>query len=289
MIFLSLSIVSSVIIAVLFKIAERFTVSVFPAIIVNYFVAVFWGLLFDEKDFDFQETLSVSWLAIGLAIGIILIVLFFVIAYSIKKIGITKTIISAKMSVVLPIGFSILYFGEVVDYVKIIGIISAVSAIFLTIYRSDSEKFDKKFIVLPILLFLGMGTIDLLIKYTQQTFLKESDVPLFTLVSFSSAGILGLIFASFKPPVFREILKLKTILFGFLLGSANFGSMYFLILALQKTHIGSSAVFGINNVGIILFSVLIAYVIFREKISRINWFGILLSALSVLLLSRIIE
>jgi drug/metabolite transporter (DMT)-like permease len=287
MIFLIFSIISSVIIVVIFKTTEHYSITLFPVIIVNYLTAVVWSIIALDNKLFISQTIHKQWLPIGFAIGIILIALFFVVGYTTKKMGISKTIISAKLSVILPISFSFLYFNESVDTIKILGIITGIAAVFLTLYPNTRTKFNTKHFILPLVLFVGMGTLDLLIKYTQQTYLSPKDVALFTLVSFASAGLAGTIFTLFKPNYFRMILIPKTLLFGFILGSSNFGSMYFLILALQKTHIGSAAVFGINNVAIILVSVLAAFAVFKEKITYINAFGIVVSMVSILLLSRI--
>jgi uncharacterized membrane protein len=72
-------------------------------------------------------------------------------------------------------------------------------------------------------------------------------------------------------------LKPKTLLSGVLMGLANFGSLYFLINALNELSLNNSIVFALNNTGVVLMSVIIALSLFRERISIVNKVGIALS------------
>jgi uncharacterized membrane protein len=79
---------------------------------------------------------------------------------------------------------------------------------------------------------------------------------------------------------------------GFLLGSVNFGSIYFLVRALHYTsrtgwQMDSSVIFGANNISIVALSVLLGLLVFREKLRPVNWVGICLSALALLLFTLV--
>jgi uncharacterized membrane protein len=47
----------------------------------------------------------------------------------------------------------------------------------------------------------------------------------------------------------------------------------------------SSAIFPIVNIGIVLFSTLVAFFAFREKLSKLNWVGIALAVAAILLMA----
>jgi multidrug transporter EmrE-like cation transporter len=51
------------------------------------------------------------------------------------------------------------------------------------------------------------------------------------------------------------------------------------------TGIDSSIVFGINNTGIVVLSVLTGYLVFNEKLRMINYLGIMLSIIAILMFS----
>ncbi|MFK5073661.1 hypothetical protein ACI4BE_29470, partial [Klebsiella pneumoniae] len=54
---------------------------------------------------------------------------------------------------------------------------------------------------------------------------------------------------------------------------------------LQRSSWESSASIPINNMGIVLFSTLVAWLLFKEKLSTINWMGVLLSLVAIFLIA----
>ena len=302
--FLLLSILSSTIIAVVFKIQNKFDIKLFPVIVINYFTATILGLILNNTSISFGEIISSNWFFSALGIGTLLILGFYLIGYSTEKIGIAITTVSNKMSVVLPMLFSILIFNEFLSDIKIIGIIIALLSVFLTVYRKRTKEFDSKYIYLPVLLFLTIGIIDSLVKYSQSE-LSENQIPIFTAISFGLSGFTGVVLSFFNSTKFRDFFTPKIVLTGIVIGAANFGSydvlektgivigtanfgsMFFIIHALNKSGLDSSIVFGINNIGIISLSVLIAFFVFKEKLKPINWIGIGFALLAVGLLSLV--
>ena len=118
--------------------------------------------------------------------------------------------------------------------------------------------------------------------------MDDNTLPLFTMIPFGIAGLAGIIGSLVNSTKLKDFFNYKTITAGFLLGLANYGSMYFLILSLAKSNLDSSVVFGINNVGIISLSILFAFFIFKEYLRVINWIGIAVSIIAILILSDLI-
>ncbi len=284
MIFLLFSIISSTIIAVVFKIQNRLEIKLFPIIVINYFAATFLGISLTEISMTFSEILSSNWIFGALFIGALLIAGFYLIGYSTKKIGIAITTISNKMSVVLPMLFSIIAYNELINEIKIIGIFLALFSVFMSVYKKRKRDFELKYIYLPILLFFTIGIIDSIIKFAQYR-LIETQIPVFTAISFGISGVVGVILSFFNNAKLKDFINPKTTITGIILGSANFGSMYFLILALNKSGLDSSVVFGVNHIGIISLSVLIAFFIFKEKLKLINWIGVVFSIIAIIILT----
>lgn len=79
----------------------------------------------------------------------------------------------------------------------------------------------------------------------------------------------------FHPPTF---------LLGIILGAANFGSLYFLIAALNHAKLDSFLVFAVNNMSIVALSALLGTLLFKEKLYKINFAGIALAIASLYLL-----
>ncbi len=294
MIFLVLSILSSSSLFVIFKILERYNIKTFDAIIINYIIASILGFSISQYDPSIFPLYENPWFPYAIIIGILFIIGFILIGESSQKVGIAITTVASKMSVIIPISFSILYDPfDMLTNLKALGILLALTAVFLTIYRKRKIDFDPKNLIFPIVLFFGMGIIDSIIKFAQFKYIDNGSSTLFSAVLFSMAGIIGLSINLIRKNKFRTLFYPKTLLWGSLLGIGNYGSIYFLILALnQKTEggipIDGSAVFGINNIGIVGLSVIIGLLAFKEKLTFVNWIGVVLSFIAIYILASAI-
>ncbi len=286
MIYLVLCILSSSFLMVVFKITARRKMDTYNVIVINYIVASLLGFLI--SGFPTRETFTSNWLVFAIIIGILFIVVFLLIAYSTKVSGIALTTVAVKMSVILPILFSIFYFSEDISFLKVIGIILAMIAVYLTVHKKQDHNITKRIaIILPVLLFLGSGTIDSLIKYTQATFLQEDSTIMFTSVLFTIAAICGILYSPLRKKSFAAYFRKDILVSGTILGIINFGSLYGIVMALESNVFDSSVLFGINNIGIVVLSVILALALFREELTLRNKAGIILSVITIILLSLI--
>ena len=284
---LSLSIISSFIIVVIFKYLQQNNIKLFPVVVLNYFSASALGFILNDIDFTFEIFAYGSWFIPSIIIGILLIIMFWTIGFSTQKAGIAVTTVSNKMSVVIPILFSILYYSEPLSGLKIVGISVAVISVFLSVFKKRTKDFTAQQIYLPAILFLGIGLLDILLKYSQQDLLADGEIPLFTAASFTFAAIIGIITSIINKSKLHDFLNLRTLLTGLVLGIVNFGSMYFLILALEYSGTDSSIVYAFNNIGIIALSVIVAPLFFKEKITVVNWIGISLAFVAIVILMQV--
>lgn len=292
MIFIIFSILSSAGIYVIFKFLDRFKINTFNVIIINYITAAILGILLTNTQVDITLILKSSWFPYSILIGVLFIIMFVVIAKSSQIVGIAITTVSNKMSVIIPIAVSIIIDPlDVLTNFKAIGIILAILAVFLSVYRKRKVEFDPRNIYLPIILFLGMGVVDSFVKYAQHNFVADDILPLFTVILFAMAAISGLVTKLLRKTSFKDLLNKKILFWGITLGICNYGSLYFLIKALNyKNSIGNtmdgSIVFGINNLGVIALSVIIGLIVFKEKFLKINWVGIIISFIAIYILSK---
>ena len=288
MIYIFLSILSSTSLFVIFKLLDKFKIETFNVIVLNYLIAAILGFIVNTSFTleNYTQSLS-SWYLPAVIIGILFILMFFVIGKSAQVIGIGITSVASKMSVIFPIVFSILYFSENLTTYKVAGVIIALAAIILTVFKkSNGTKINPQQIYLPIVLFVGMGFIDILIKIAQNNYIEENDTAIFTSTLFTISFITGVIISFFKKGVLKAYAKPKVLLSGLILGIVNFGSIYFLINALNTNILDSSAIFGINNIGIVGLSIILGLAFFKEKLSTLNWIGIILSIAAIYLLSN---
>lgn len=285
MIYLLLSILSSTLIFVIFKIINQKSLPIANIIAINYFTASIIGQT--QGLTNPINAIDQTWFPFALFIGILFIIFFFIISYSSKIVGITKTTVASKMSVIIPILFSILYFQENLNFYKILGISLALFGVFFTIHKKSesSSKINISHILVPLILFIGMGLNDSILKYTQEIYISPESNAFFSSTLFGVSAIAGLIYTLTNKERILGYKDYRVYIYGTLLGMVNFGSIYFLIGSLNTNVFDSSIIFGINNVGIVILSVLLGIIIFKEKITQINIFGIICSVIAIVALS----
>lgn len=290
--FLLFSILSSSLIIVIFKLIGRYKANTLSAIIINYPIACTAGFFLANTSPLEELNINSQWLFVAAFLGVLFIGMFWLIGTSTIKVGISITTVAAKMSVIIPITYSILIDShDVLTPLKLTGITLAIAAVVMAVYQKGNGTKSKDVLILPILIFVGLGLMDSILKYSQTNFLTDNLTPVFAASAFGFAFIVGLLLILFNRSVAKEMTKLKTWMFGVPLGLFNFGSMYFLIRALAYINIESnsptvsSIVFGVNNISIVALSVLIGFTIFKERPSRLNWVGICLSGVAIIILS----
>jgi len=253
----------------------------------NYFTASVLGFLLANNEGNFQNSGVNDWFVMAVIIGVMLALMFNVVAATTQKAGITVASIAAKMSVVIPMVFSILYYHESITSLKISGILLAPVAVVLTLVKKNLDPAIKKYIWLPVIMFLGVGITDAVIKYTQQDFLSDGNVFLFSAYLFIISFTVSFLTKITIKSKYRIETTGKDIIGGILLGLFNFGSLYFFIQALRYSGMESSLVFAINSIGIVLVSVLAGIILFKEKLSTLNWTGIILAIIILYILFQI--
>ena len=289
MVHLVFSILSSTSILIIFKTIEKLKINIFQVIIINYAIAFALGLFLNRRSgaytgYGFSQA---PWIYLSMLIGICLIAMFFIIGISTQKAGISATTISSKISVVIPMLFSIFHYNETINPSKALGMILAIVSLSCLVLKKKDKNFGKRHIYLPVILFMGMGTLDAILKFVQQEYISTGDSAGFTGASFFFAFISGIIICLLKQVPVHTFFKKKVLFAGILLGICNFGSMFFLINALNSDIFESSILFGINSIAIVCLSIFSAYILFKERLSAMNWIGVSLSIASITLFINI--
>lgn len=285
MIYLILSIIISTSLFVIFKYFDVYKIDTLKAIVVNYLVAFTLGFVLAEIDFSLAELPNQKWFFGAMILGVLFIFIFFVMALTAQRNGVSVVSVAGKMSVVIPIIFGVVLYNESLSAIKIIGIVLAIVAVYLASVKDDLKKHEKAGLLLPVILFLGSGAIDTTLKYVEINFVKENEVAVFSGSLFGFAAFFGLIILLVKTIKKREPFGLKNVIAGIVLGIPNYYSIVFLIKALQTKGIESSTLFTINNVGIVVVSTLIGLLIFKESFSLKNKIGIALAITGIILVA----
>lgn len=284
MIYLVLSILFSTSLFVIFKYFELFKVNTLQAIVVNYVVAFLLGM-FSANTFNQLESIPTQpWVYGAMFLGLLFVTIFFVMAMTAQKNGVSVASIAGKMSVVVPIIFGIILYNESVTVLKVVGIIIALVAVYLSSVKEEKST-QQAGLLFPVLLFLGSGVIDTTLKYVETNYVTNNDVDFFSGSLFGFAAVFGLLILVFKQFVSKGKFELKSIVAGIALGIPNYYSIVFLIKALQNKNFESSTLFTVNNVGIVIVSTIVGLLLFSEKFSTKNKIGVALAVLGIILVT----
>ncbi|MBS1637483.1 MAG: EamA family transporter [Bacteroidetes bacterium] len=285
MIFLILSILASTLFGISFKIISIRNIPSFQAIIINYIIAGSLGFLTTKSGITPLNVFNQSWIWVGIGLGLVFIGSLFVIAETTAKSGISVAQVSNRMSVVIPVSIAILFYNDGISVYKIMGIILALISVYLVSHKENTDKSNQKFWWLfPAIIFVCSGIIDSSINYTQRYMLSETDFDVFLSSIFYTAFIFGFLVLVYQLAFTKEKFQYKAIPAGIILGVINYGTMFFIIKALNSGVLEPSALFPVNNLSILTLSTLISVLVFHEKLSRKNWIGIGLSLLAIFIL-----
>lgn len=288
MIYLILAIIFTSSLILLFRVFEKFKVHIPHAIVVNYFVASSVGIINYEGTISFAGITSQPWVPVACCLGLLFISIFNLIAVTTRKMGVSVATVANKMSVIIPVITAIYLYNQQVNALKVLGILTALLAVYFTSVKKDDgsagSKVNYKYFFLPLIVFLGSGVIDLLIDYAERNYLSGRPADLFLSSAFAVAGITGLIVVLYQVLIKKAKFEGKSIIAGIVLGIPNYLSIYCLVKALGAGLFESSVLFPITNIGIVLFSVIFAYIFFKERLSTLNKIGIAMAVGAILLI-----
>ncbi len=249
-------------------------------------VACTAGCIAYDAPIRISQLSAQNWWYGAMLLGVLFILVFNLMAITTQKNGLSVAAVASKMSVAIPIVFGIVILKEHTGIAKLLGISIALIAVYLTTIKpKTNDGFTFQNIVFPLLVFIGSGIIDTSLNFIKTTHVALTDVAIFSASIFGFAAIIGihvLIFQFFKGTLKIEV---KNIVAGIALGIPNYFSIYFLVLALSNKQFDSSTLFTINNVAILLVSTIAGILFFKERLTPLNWVGITLAVISILLVS----
>lgn len=283
MLSLIIAICCSVAVSVFLKIARTQQIVIRQAIACNYLMAGALTYFILQPDFmglSFSDAVRQnehSW--IFLLLGFLLPTIFLVMAKAIEYSGVARADAAQRLSLFLPILAAFLFFGEHLTTQKTIAILCAFVALFALIFKSTLKQSSKSifgWLLLPLVWF-GYGIIDILFKQIAKFGLA---FPFALFTSFVLAGCFIFAYLIFTKTRWQG----KSMLAGLLLGIFNFLNILFYIKAHQQLQDNPSFVFAGMNIGVMLLSVIIGALIFKEKLNKINWVGIGIGIIAIILL-----
>lgn len=281
MTFLIFSILLSVLTVCFFKLFERYDVHTFQAIFINYATCIIVGNILSDDAIIMQPFWTEPWFVYALLLGFMFISVFYSIGLTSQKMGVSVSMVAAKLSVVIPVGVAFLLHGEALGILKVAGILLSLVAVFLISRKhEDHVAAQGKWLwLLPVYIFIGSGIIDTTLKHMQKQFIPPGNagdmVSTIFLVAFS-VGLLVLLTQ-------KDAFQFKSIGWGIALGIPNYFCMFFLVKTLEQFD--ATFIFPINNIATVVCSTLASVLFFQEKMSIANRLGFVLAIGSILIIS----
>jgi len=292
MIYLIGSILFSSYLTLSFKVLQRLNINTMQAIVFNYIACVFTGAVVNGSFPVNKENISAPWFVWALLMGLMFISIFNVIGFTTQKLGVAIASVANKLSMVIPFVFSIYLYNENATILKIAGIVVALAAVVLTCYPSQKNSGETKrhtqfLLLLPVVLFISSGLLDTLIVYVKNNFFNDpaANFNNFLITAFSVAGSIGLIILGVQVATGKQKFSARAVLAGIIIGIPNYFSIWCLGKVITAYQGNSSAIIPVNNMGIVLFSAVAAWLIFKEKLSLVNWVGIILAVAAIALIA----
>lgn len=276
MIALALSILFTISLFLFFKEFDNRNIDTKEAITFNYLTAGLLSIAFGNAGYSLENTVFTDWFLPTVFLGVFFIVMFNIMALTTQKLGVTIGSLASKMSLIIPVIFALVFQGDSWTIIKSVGIIIALLSVYLTVKKGRAKKGP---IYLAIVLFIGAGLLDTLLSHIQFTYLHtQAAKDYFTSTVFLVAFGVGILLLLIKKHSFRK----RNIIFGILLGIPNYLSILFVLKSLNQMD--ASIVFPVLNIGVVVFSALIGWGYYKERLSKLNWLGVVLAISSICIL-----
>jgi drug/metabolite transporter (DMT)-like permease len=274
-----------------FKIVARCKISTIQSIVFNYISCIITGSFVNGIFPINSATFHQAWFPWACVMGTIFISLFNIIALTAQKIGVAVASVANKLSLIIPFLFSLYLYNEKATVLKIAGIAVALTAVLLTCWPAKQTQTNqagisrRPVILLPLILFLASGLLDTMIKYVEHSFLNGENQNEYLITAFSIAAAIGVLVLFLLFITGRQKFEPRSVVAGICIGVPNYFSIWCLLRVLKENTGNSSAIIPINNMGIVLFSTVVAWLLLKEKLSALNWAGIILSLGAIALIA----
>ena len=285
MIYIAISIILFNVLVVFFKLFEKYNIDNLQALISNYFISALLSLLLLSENDNIQSSIESEWFIHAIILGTLFISIFNIYALGIQKIGIATSSVINKMSFVVPVVFSIIFYeNEVFSLSILFGVLLALLGIYLSSTNNSSFNFDKKYLWIILIIFFGQGIVDIVLNDSKFYIPKDENF-LFFLILFISATTAGILILFAKKQI--SDIKIKNLLWGAIFGIPNFFSIFYFLKALQSDYFidKSYLIFPLTSVGIVVTTTFLGVLIYKEILTKRNIIGITIAVISILIIS----
>lgn len=282
--FLLAAILCSVGVFVIMRLFDRFGVDNHQAIAVNYATAAVIGLLMCRHPYTPLQIPAEPWFGLSILTGFWFIFTYLLLAKSSQQVGVAVTSLSSKLSVVIPATMGIVLFQEHINTASAIGIILALTALYLIVGRKEKEEKSQRrgWALFPILIFFGTGIGDVLMKLTEQRNSMPDMNVMIAFIYFVALffGIALIVVDGIKG---KTRFTWKNLIGGILLGLVNYYSTFWIYRCMRLFD--NVFLFPVYNIGVVMLTALAGLLLFKEKLTPRKLLGIATAIIAVILIA----
>ena len=283
MLYLVLAIVFSTGVFVAMRLFERFKLDNHQALMWNYVFAAGTGFLMCKQFDTPAQLVSEPWFGLSILTGFWFIFTYLLMTASTQRSGVTVTSLSSKLSVVLPTLAGVVLFSEKLNFVATMGIVLALVALVLVVGGKNATNKDIKINwLLPVLIFFGTGTGDILMKLTEQQN-SSDDMGFMIAFIYFIAMLFGFLVVAFDLIRGKSKWQWKSAIGGITLGVINFFSTFCVYNAMRCFD--NVVLFPIYNIGVVCLTALTGWLLFKEKLTWKNYLGLAIAIIAVILIT----
>ncbi len=285
MINLLAAVLCSVLVSVLLKLAPRWRIDVGQAVAWNYLAAGALTAWLLQPSWASLRAPGAPWWAL-LALGVLLPLIFLVLAASVRHAGIVRSDAAQRLSLLLSLLAAFVLFGEPLTLAKAAGMAVGTLALLAMVWRGGTRadgQHSRARWGYPLLVFAGFGCIDILFKRV-----AAAGVPLGASLQamFALALLLAMAWQGLRRLRDGTRFTPRSLAGGLLLGVLNFANILFYLRAHQALPGHPAGVFAGMNLGVVALGALVGTVGFGERLTRINAAGLALALLAIGLLAH---
>nr|WP_199042660.1 EamA/RhaT family transporter [Dyella sp. ASV24] len=275
MVYVLLSVICSVLVSVLLKLARRLSVDVGQAIAWNYVATSALTAMVFHPSLSVLTSPQAPWLGF-IGLGLLLPLIFLALAASVSSAGIVRTDAAQRLSLLISLLAAFLLFGEALSVGKGMGIALGLAALLCMVWRATpaGAAQGERGWLWPCVVFVGFGVIDILFK---RVAVAGAPFEASLQAMFALAFVVSLVILLWRRWHDRTFFTLRDAVAGLLLGAANFGNIVFYLRGHRALPDHPSLVFASMNLGVVALGALVGTVAFRERLSWVNGVGVLLA------------
>jgi drug/metabolite transporter (DMT)-like permease len=284
MLYLILAIVFSTGVFVAMRLFERFKLDNHQALMWNYVFAAGTGFLMCKQLDTPAQLVAEPWFGLSILTGFWFIFTYLLMTASTQRSGVTITSLSSKLSVVLPTLAGVVLFNERLNFVATMGIVLALVALFLVVGGGKRDAINRVSTnrLLPILIFFGTGTGDILMKLTEQRN-HGDDMSFMIAFIYFIAMLFGILIVAYDLIRGKSKWQWKSAIGGIGLGVINFFSTFCVYHAMRCFD--NVVLFPIYNIGVVSLTALTGWLLFKEKLTWKNYLGLAIAIIAVILIT----